>query len=302
VVPVGNWASIVYEKKDVMKHYGKSYETEVTRYTGTTFMITALGAGELDVADLAYSSFPIAVQNASMADLRIIGDEVQDGAHGHSTGKYYVLKDGPIKTVKDLKGGVLASVGPGTAVDIAMRSMLKKNGMEEKRDYTMVTAAFPAMKAMLLEKKAQLVAMVQPFEGDKEFQEKAHPLFNNTQALDGPSQFVIFCAKDSWLKKNKAAVVDWMEDMIRAIHWYQDPKNKDEAMEIFARVTKAPKQAFAYKYTNADNYQDPNMMPNLEALQRTIDIMQGLGFLKAKFDVSKYVDLSYVKEAAARVK
>lgn len=302
VVPVANWASILYEKKDVMSHYGKSYEVEVTRYTGTTLMITALGANELDVADLAYSSFPIAVQNANMSDLRIIADETQDGAQGHSTGKYYVLKDGPIKTVKDLKGGVLASVGPGTAVDISMRAMMKKNGMEEKRDYTMVTAAFPAMKAMLLEKKALLVTSVQPFEGDAEFQEKARPLFTNVEALDGPSQFVIFCAKDAWLKKNKAAVTDWLEDMIRAIHWYQAPANKDAAMEIFARVTKSPKENFAYKYTAADPYQDPNMNPNLTALQHTIDIMQGLGFLKAKFDVSKYVDLSYVKEAAARVK
>jgi ABC-type nitrate/sulfonate/bicarbonate transport system substrate-binding protein len=90
--------------------------------------------------------------------------------------------------------------------------------------------------------------------------------------------------------------------MIRAIHWYQAPANKDAAMEIFARITKSPKTSFGYKYTKADAYQDPNMMPNLVALQRTIDIMQDLGFLKAKFDVSKYVDLSYVKEAAARVK
>jgi len=302
VVPVGNWASILYEKKDVMKHYGTSYTTEVTRYTGTTLMVTALGANELDVADLAYSSFPIAVENAGMSDLRIIGDEVQDGAQGHSSGRYYVLNDGPIKTVKDMKGGVAASVGPATAVDIAMRSMLKKNGLLDKRDYTMVTAAFPSMKAMLLEKKAQLVAMVQPFEGDAEFQAKAHSLFDNVAALDGPSQFIIFCAKDAWLKKNKAVVVDWLEDMIRAIHWYQAPANKDAAMEIFARITKAPKQAFGYKFTKDDPYQDPNMMPNLEALQRTIDIQQSLGFLKAKFVVSKYVDLSYVKEAAARVK
>jgi len=143
---------------------------------------------------------------------------------------------------------------------------------------------------------------VQPFEGDAEFQEKARPLFTNVEALDGPSQFVIFCAKDAWLKKNKTAVVDWLEDMIRAIHWYQAPANKDAAMDIYARVTKSPKENFAYKNTKADTYQDPNMNPNLTALQHTIDIMQELGFLKAKFDVSKYVDLSYVKEAAARVK
>jgi len=43
------------------------------------------------------------------------------------------------------------------------------------------------------------------------------------------------------------------------------------------------------------------MMPDLDALQRTIDIQQSLGFLKRKFDVSKHVDLSYIKEAVARL-
>jgi hypothetical protein len=59
------------------------------------------------------------------------------------------------------------------------------------------------------------------------------------------------------------------------------------------------KETFAYKYTKADPYQDPNMMPNLTALRHTIDIMQSLGFLR-EVRRKQYVDLSYVKEAAAR--
>lgn len=302
VVPIGNWGSILYHKKDVMKHYGKSYTVQVTRFRGTSLMITALGAGELDVADLAYSSFSIAVQNAGMTDLKVIGDEVQDGVNGHRSGQYWVLKDGPIKKITDLKGQILASVGPGTAVDIAMRAMLKKSGLQSPRDYTMVSAHFPSMKAMLLSKKAALVTMVPPFVNDKEFRAKAKPLFTNMEALGGTSQFIIFAAKDAWLKKNKAAVVDYLEDMLRAIRWYQDPANKGEAMEIFAKILKAPKKIFGYKYTKADNYQDPHMMPDLKALQRTIDIQHSLGFLKRKFDVSKHVDLSYIKEANARLK
>jgi ABC-type taurine transport system ATPase subunit len=81
-----------------------------------------------------------------------------------------------------------------------------------------------------------------------------------------------------------------------------NPANKDAAMEIFSKIIKALKKIFGYKYTKRDTYQDPNMMPNLKALQRTIDIQQSLGFLKRKFDVSKHVDLSYIKGAAARLK
>ena len=53
VVPVGNWASIIYEKKDLMTHYGKTYVVEPMHFQSTPPMITALAAGELEIADLA---------------------------------------------------------------------------------------------------------------------------------------------------------------------------------------------------------------------------------------------------------
>src|SRR5215469_965792 len=160
VIPVANWASIIYEKQDLMTHYGKTYTVEPTHFAATPPMITALASGELDIADLAYSSFALAVENAGMSDLRIIGDEAQDGARGHQSGEYYVLKDGPIKTIEDLKGKVIADVGAGSAVDIAIKAMLKKNGLETPRDYTIVEAGFPNMESLLGEKKADLVASV----------------------------------------------------------------------------------------------------------------------------------------------
>ena len=301
VVPVGNWAGYIYHKKDMMKHYGKSYVATSTRFKGTTFMITAMGAGELEIANLAYSSFAIAVQNAGMDDLRVIADDIQQGIHGYDAGSYYVLKDGPIKTVKDLKGSVMASVGPGTAVDIAIRAMMKKNGLEDKRDYKIVTASFPSMRAMLLQKKAALVPNVHPFDLHPEFKAKARVLFTNVDALNGPTQFIIYAARESWLKKNRAAVVDCLEDMIRAAHWWSDPKNYDEGRGILAGIVKVPKKRMAYKFTKDDFYKDPNLMPNVEALQREVDLQHDLGFLPRKMDVSKYVDLSYLKEAAARV-
>jgi hypothetical protein len=42
--------------------------------------------------------------------------------------------------VADLKGKVVATNAAGSAVDIASRYMLKKGGLEDKRDYTTVEA------------------------------------------------------------------------------------------------------------------------------------------------------------------
>src|SRR4051812_30405925 len=70
VAPVSNWASIVLEKQDLAKHIGKSYTVEAIRYAGTPPMMTAIATGELEIANLAYSTFPLAVQNANLDDLR----------------------------------------------------------------------------------------------------------------------------------------------------------------------------------------------------------------------------------------
>ena len=44
------------------------------------------------------------------------------------------------------------------------------------------------------------------------------------------------------------------------------------------------------------------MMPDLDALQRNVDLTHELGFVSNSFDVRKYADLSVVREAAARLK
>src|SRR5215472_7917460 len=52
---------LLFLKKDILRHYGQSYVVEPVRFGGTSPEITALSAGELDVATLAFSSFGAAV-------------------------------------------------------------------------------------------------------------------------------------------------------------------------------------------------------------------------------------------------
>src|SRR5229473_1279180 len=198
VVPIANWASMLVEKKDLARNLGKSYQLEITRFAGTPPMITALAAGELEIADLTYPTLPIAIQNAGMDDLRVIADEFQDGNAGFYSNEFMVLADGPIKKIEDLKGKPVATNTTGSAVDIAMRAMLRKHGLEDKRDYTIVEAPFPTMKAMLQEKKVDLAPYVLPFNFDPQLQQIARPLFSSKDAV-GVSQFIIWAARKSFI-------------------------------------------------------------------------------------------------------
>ncbi len=235
---------------------GKSYVFEPVRFAGTPPMITALANNELEIASLAYSTLAIAIQNAGMDDLRVIADEFRDGVDGWYSQEYMVLADGPIKKVEDLKGKVVATNAAGSAVDVAMRAMLRKFKLEDKRDYTVVEAPFPTMRAMLAEKKVDLIPGVLPFSLDPELRKISRPLFVQRDAI-GVTQMIVWTARKPFIDKNRAAMVDFMEDTLRIVRWYLDPKNHKEVMQIAARVTKQPAERFDWVFTKQGRLSRP---------------------------------------------
>ena len=301
VVPVSNLASFMYSAKDVLRHHGKSYVAEPTRFQGSTPQLTALGTGDLDVALLGFTSFPLAIQNARMEDLRVIVDEIRDGVPGSYSNEFWVRNDGAVRSVADLKGRVLATNAAGSAVDMAMRAMLKKSGLDDK-SFIVVEAAFPNMRAMLLEKKVDLVPAVPPFSHHPDFKANARVLFTAAEAL-GPNMLGIWAARAGFLQKNRAAVVDFLEDYLRIVRFMTEPKNHKAAVDLASATTKLPANLLdAWLFTKADYYHPADGVIDTAALQSNFDDLRSLGFLKERIDAAKYVDMSYIKEAGARLK
>jgi NitT/TauT family transport system substrate-binding protein len=203
--------------------------------------------------------------------------------------------------VADLKGKVLATNSAGSAIDIAMRAMLRRHGLEDKRDYFVVEAPFPTMRAMLDEKKVAMVQGTLPFSLEPELRKIARTLFTSKDAI-GRSQFVFWTSRKGFLDKNKAAMADFMEDALRIERWFFDPANHAEVMQIAARITKQPAERFSWAFTKADFYRDPSMLPDLLALQSNINMTRELGFVTMDIDVQKFADLSFAQEAARRLK
>jgi sulfonate transport system substrate-binding protein len=300
VVPVANLSSIVFAKKGIAKHLGKTYQFDPIKFQGTPPMITALASGDLDIALLAFSTLGLAVENAKLDDLRIIADEAPDGVPGYYTMEFMVLNDSGIKTVADLKGKVIATNSAGSGVDIAARAMLAKAGVDVK-DVTMVESGFQNMKSMLLEKKVAFAPFVRPFALDPELRAKAHALFTLRDAM-GVTNLAMLVARTGFIAKHRAALVDFLEDYIRAVRWYTNPANHAEAVAIAANFSKLPPSAFEpWLFTKMDSYRDPNALPNLAAVQSNVNTQVKVGFLKAPLDVAKHADLSMVEEAAKRL-
>ena len=306
IVPVANWATMLMQKKDLMKHEGKSYTLEIIHFRGTPELITALATGELEIANMGFTTLPLAVVNAGMSDLRIISDELQDGVPGYYSNEFMVRKDGSVQAWEDLKGKVVTSNAYGSGTDIPLRVMLAKHGLQDKRDLTIIEAPIPTMPAMLAAKKPDLVVLPLPFTANPKVRAATRTIGTTGDAV-GINQLGMWVARAGVIEKNRAAFQDFMEDALRVERWYLDPKNHDDAVKAAMAVTKTPKQLwdswlFKKDGQKGDYYRSLDGKPDIDALQKVIDLQVKYGFLKRDIDVKKYVDLSLVEEAVKRLR
>jgi sulfonate transport system substrate-binding protein len=302
VAIVSNLPSMLFIKDGIARHQGKSYVFEPIHFQSTPLMIPALATGDLDIGTLAYSSLASAIQKAGLDDLRIIADEFQDGVEGYYTDEYMVRKDSPIRTFDDLKGKIIASSGIGGAMDVPFRIMLKKHGMDDKKDVTIVEIGMPNHRAALADGKVDLISSPLPFSRDPGLRQMARTLFTQRDAV-GTTQMITWSARAGFIAKNRAAMVDFLEDTIRARRYFADPANHAEVVKLVTGLTKEPAEHYdSWLFTKHDYYRDPSDLPDLAALQRNIDALSELKLLPAKIDIAAHSDLSLVKEAAARVK
>jgi sulfonate transport system substrate-binding protein len=289
-------------RADITPHAGTDYDVEFVRFTASSVEVTALATGDINLATLGYSSLGIALENARMDDLRLVADQYRDGVQGYYSNEFMVLKDSPIQRIEDLKGKVVASNGAGSVVDIAMRYMLKRHGLEDRRDYTMIEAALPNMFSMLAEQKAQLVTINAIYSANPKIQAGGRTLFTERDAL-GVTEFAFFCARTGFLNANRAALSAFFEDLVRSTRWMLDPAHRGEAIKFSSDYSKQSPDILAsyYLLPEKDVYRDPDSRPDVAALQRNLEAMRELGFMKSSVDVTKYVDLTFLDAAVKRI-
>ncbi|MBV9018914.1 MAG: ABC transporter substrate-binding protein [Alphaproteobacteria bacterium] len=304
VVTPGHLAPLIEalgkRESGVFKHLGQSYVLQTTRFQGTTPQIQAQAIGELDIAALSTAALALAISNAHL-DERVVADVVADGIEGFFSENFVVRADGPIKTIEDVKGKRIATNAIGSASDAAMRAMFRKHGIKDS-DFTTVEANFTNMPAMLDGGKVDLIGTLPQF-----LQElRAHPdkyrvLFTGRDAV-GPTQAVLWGMRAETVAAHRPVFVDFFEDHIRAVRWFIDPKNREEALDILAGVTKLPKDSLGFAFSKDDFYHSPDARPELQSVQREIDEAVHLGVLPQRVEISpKYVDLSLIEDAKKRI-
>ena len=285
---------------NVYRHYGKSYVVEPIRLQGGGASLTALAADQVDIATLSPQALVLGVTEAKLA-MRVIGQQISTEVPGYLM-TYFWVRGSEVGKVEDLKGKIVGVNARGANVDSAAHIVLRKVGLEEPRDYQIAEVRFPAMIAALESKRIDAAPLVPPFDRIAAKNPEFKRLFGVGDAF-GPVETLMFITKASVVTKNRAALVDFLEDNIRMRRWMFDPKTRMDAITQLSDTSKIPVAEYAeWVYTTEDYYYPPQALTDLQRLQHNVEVLKQAGVIPDAVDVSPYVDLSLAKEAAARVK
>jgi NitT/TauT family transport system substrate-binding protein len=285
---------------DVYRHYGKSYVVEPIRLGGGGATLTALAAKETDMSTLAPGNLVLGVSEAKL-DLRVIGQQISSEVEGYLT-TYFWVRANEIQRIEDLKGKTIGVNARGANTDVAQTIILGRHGLQAPRDYQVVEVRFPAQIPALESKRIDAAVLVPPFNYMAEKRPEFKPLFSVGQAM-GAVETLTWMARADWVRQNRAALVDLFEDNIRMRRWMFDPKTRMDAVKMVSDLTKIGVAQYAdWVFTKRDYYYHPQALVDAERFQRNVDTLKAAGVLPVSIDVKPYIDMSIVREAAARIK
>jgi len=286
--------------KEVYRHYGQSYVVEPVFIAGSSQALTAFAANELELPGFTPQALSFAVLEAKL-DVRAIGQWLATDVPGYGKSYFWVHKD-EIKKVEDLRGKVVAVNGRGTAIGASAVLMLQRHGLKEGQDYQLVEVRIDAGLPTLESKRVSLAYLIRPWDQQAAKNPALAPLFGMGDVF-GRQETGFMAAKTEFVAKNRAALVDYLEDQMRMRRWLTDPKTRPEAVKILAQVMKQPEAALAgWVFTKEDNaYRDPDLKIDVEALQRNVDLLKEAGMIGTTIIAKNYVDMSLAEDAKRRL-
>lgn len=288
-IPVENVKYIMMKKPEILKNYGKVYTVEWINFPTTPPQAQALAAGQIDGATLASVSLAKLVDSGA-ADVRAVTGIIEERP-GHFATTWIVAADSGIKRVADLKGKTIGTSVYGGYTNIVGRGVLRKNGLDPDKDVKIVEVPFRVMEENI--RKGQIAVGEQP----QHFYTAAHKrggvrdLFTSLDLFEA-APILVHVFRTDFINKHPAVVRAFLEDWVTAAEWMS--KNRAEAMEVYASVTRIPKDLLGeFFLTKNDYYYPPDGMVNVPALQKVFDYLSETKEISKRLDAKALVDVRY---------
>jgi len=276
-------------RPDLTPHQGKAYTLKFVKFQGNPERFQAYLAGELDGGTAPGLSVIFA--DAQGVDLKVVASICEEAAGSFST-TYMVKADGPVKSIKDLKGGTVGVVGIKTATDLWARAGLLKAGLVPDRDTKVVPLGFPVMGDAVRSGKVSAGTFVEPFYSAEMAKGGLRKLFTAREAVGYDHELLDIWFGDKFLKAHPDTVRAFLADYVAATKYYLANTAKAKADLHKAGFIRTPLDIYL---RNADWKRDPKGRVNVPSLKKLSSFMlDKLHWLDKPVDAAKLVDQSYL--------
>lgn len=278
-------------RPDLTPNQGKKYTLKQILFQANPERFQAFLAGELDAGTAPGLS--VIFVRAQGVDLKVVASVCQEAAGKQWFSTTYMVKDdGPIKSVKDLKGGTVGVVGYKTATDLWARAGLLKAGLVPDRDTKVFSLGFPAMGDSVRTGKIQAGTFVEPFYSAEVAKGGLRKLFTAVEAVGYDHELLDVWFGEKFLKAHPDVVRAFLSDYVAVTRYYLAHTEQAKRDLHKAGFVRTPVEIYV---KNADWKRDPNDRVNVESLRKLSAFMKDkLGWLDKPVDVDAMVDLSYL--------
>ncbi|HET7764265.1 MAG TPA: ABC transporter substrate-binding protein [Burkholderiales bacterium] len=278
-------------RPDLTPGQGKAYQLKQILFQANPERFQAFLAGEIDAGTAP--GLAVIFARAQGLDMKIVASVSLEatGKQWFST-TYMVKDDGPIKTVKDLKGGTIAIVGIKTATDLWARAGLINAGLVPDRDTKVVPMGFPAIGEAVRSGKVSAGTFVEPFYSAEVAKGGLRKLFTATEAVGYDHELLDIWFGEKFLKAHPDAVRAFLADYVAVTKYYL--ANIEQAKRDLhkAGFVRTPLEIYL---KNADWKRTPDGRVDVESLRKLSAFMlDKLQWLDKPVSVDSMVDQSYL--------
>lgn len=252
---------------------------------GSSVVVTALLAGEIDVAGIAGSAMRAAARGAPLKAVLFPYNR-----------SLFVLMGAPgIKRIQDLKGKVIGTTGPGATTELAASMVLQSNGMDPKKDVTFMNIG-GAETSVLAMRNGTIHARA--FNPDAALLLRKQGFTELGVLADmGPWPWAGYSTSDANLAQRRDKLKRWMRVMVKSLQIIQS--RREETVKVAQAEFNHPADIIEGATDicrRAIDSQHPGAVPD-EVMRRNIEltITQPLK-LSATPELQQLVDFSLLRE------
>jgi ABC-type nitrate/sulfonate/bicarbonate transport system substrate-binding protein len=196
---------------------------------------------------------------------------------------------------------VLAVDAPTTGYAVVMIAILKKNGLELNRDYTLTSFGNSNARADAISRGEAVGAMMGMSE------DEIHRLGFKVLACseDHVKHYArgLGATRREWANANEALLVRFIRAMIKSTDWVMDAKNREEAINLLLADHKnnraRAEEAYEESVSSRFGY-TPRSRIDMDGIRTIIELRETAGLMKPPAPKpEKYVDDRFYKKALA---